>query len=201
MTIVITGWRSAIAEEFRRLLRSNEVTIHGKPLEPNFPLDAERYLFCQGLLRPKSFEEQTENEIREGIEVNYGSIVRLCDLIIARNDFARICVIGSESGYRGSYDENYASSKALLHTYVESKRLRTPDQQLVAISPAIIGDCRMTVERKDVENLERRRREHPKKRFLEAREVAEMAKILLYHQPYISGAVVRMHGGLSAAPN
>lgn len=194
MTIVITGWRSAIAEEFRRILRSAEVTVHGKPLEPNFPVDAQRYLFCQGLLRPKKIEDQTEAEIKEGIEVNYGSIARACDLILATNEFARVCIIGSESGYRGSFDENYASSKALIHRYIETKRL-TQHQQLVGISPGIIGDCRMTTSRTDVENLRRRRAEHPKKRFLEASEVAAMARTLLYFQPYISGTIIRMHGG------
>lgn len=195
MTIVITGWRSAIAEEFRRLLRSNEEIVHGKPLEPNFPLGAERYLFCQGLLRPKRIEYQTDAEIREGIEVNFASIVRACDLIFASNTLARVCVIGSESGYRGSFDENYASAKELLHAYVEKKRLSSQLQQLVAISPGIIGDCRMTTSRTDIVNLERRRLEHPKKRFLLAAEVAAMARTLLYFQPYVSGTVIRMHGG------
>ncbi|TJW14444.1 MAG: SDR family oxidoreductase [Mesorhizobium sp.] len=194
MTIVITGWRSAIAEEFRRILRSAEVAVHGKPMAPNFPTEAQRYLFCQGLLRPKKYEDQTEEEIKEGIEVNYGSIVRACDLIFATNEFARVCIIGSESGYRGSFDENYASSKALIHRYIEAKRL-TPHQQLVGISPGIIGDCRMTTSRADVENLIRRRDEHPKKRFLEASEVAAMARTLLYFQPYITGTIIRMHGG------
>ncbi|CDX26697.1 hypothetical protein MPL3356_60502 [Mesorhizobium plurifarium] len=195
MTIVITGWRSAIAEEFRRLLRSNEEIVHGKPLDANFPLGAERYLFCQGLLRPKRIEDQTDEEIKEGIEVNYGSIVRACDLIFASNVLARVCVIGSESGYRGSFDENYASAKALLHSYVEGKKLTSQLQQLVAISPGIIGDCRMTTSRVDVENLERRRIAHPKRRFLTATEVAAMARTLLYFQPYVSGTVIRMHGG------
>ncbi|TIX28910.1 SDR family oxidoreductase [Mesorhizobium sp.] len=194
MTIVITGWRSAIADEFKRLLRSAEVTVHGKPMEPNFPIDAQRYLFCQGLLRPKKIEDQTEAEIKEGIEVNFASIVRACDLIFASNDLARVCIIGSESGYRGSFDENYASSKALIHRYIETKRL-APHQQLVGISPGIIGDCRMTTSRTDVHNLVRRRDEHPKKRFLEASEVAAMARTLLYFQPYITGTVIRMHGG------
>lgn len=197
MTIVITGWRSAIAEEFRRLLRSAEVIVHGKPMEPNFPIDAQRYLFCQGLLRPKKYDDQTDAEIKEGIEVNYGSIVRACDLIFASNEFARVCIIGSESGYRNSFDENYASSKALIHHYVETKKLRTEFQQLVAISPSIISDCRMTTSRTDVENLRRRREEHPMKRFLEAREVAQLARHVLYFQPYLNRVVLRMHGGLS----
>ena len=58
--------------------------------------------------------------------------------ILATNPSARICIIGSESAYRGSFDGTYAKSKAAIHRYVEA----TPthgQQQLVAISPGIIG--------------------------------------------------------------
>lgn len=193
--IVITGLRSAIAQEFVRLLPSAEVVVHGKPLEANFPIGAERYLFCQGLLRPKTYEDQTEAEIAEGELVNFTSIKNACDAIFEATDFARVCVIGSESGFRGSFDGNYATSKAKLHNYVEAKALRTPHQQLVCISPGIIEDCRMTTSRQDVENLRRRREQHPMKRFLQAREVAALARTLIYFQPFISGTVIRMHGG------
>ncbi|BCH33140.1 hypothetical protein MesoLjLc_50700 [Mesorhizobium sp. L-8-10] len=197
MTIVITGWQSRITEEFRQILPTKEVVIHGKPLEPNFPVTAERYFFCHGLLRPKRIADQTDAEIAEGLEVNFHSIACACDRIIETTDFARICIIGSESGYRGSFDENYAAAKAKLHGYIETKELRTPGQQIVGISPGIIEDAGMTLRRTDVENLERRKQEHPKKRFLLAREVAQLAKTLLYFQSdHITGVVIRMHGGL-----
>lgn len=195
MTIVITGWRSQIAEEFRRLLPPNEVVIHGKPLEAPLPLTADRYFFCQGLLYPKSIDQQTDEETFTSYEVNFNSIKRECDAIFEANPIARVCVIGSESGYRGSFDESYAASKASLHIYVEQKELPFPCQQLVAISPGIIEDCRMTTSRTDVEGLSRRRADHPMKRFLKASEVARMARMLLYFQPYVSSTIVRMHGG------
>ena len=121
-----------------------------------------------------------------------GSILN--NRILATNSAARICVIGSESGYRGSYDGTYAEAKAVLHHYIEATCLR-PGQQLVGISPGIIADAGMTTRRMDTENLARRLEEHPKRRFLVAREVARMAQTLLYDQPYISGTIIRMHGG------
>lgn len=196
MTVVITGWRSKIAEEFRALLPTNEPAVWGKPLEENFPVNVERYLFCQGLLRPKRTEDQTQDEIREGYEVNYASIVRRCNQIFAQVPHARVCIIGSESAYRGSFDGIYHQAKAMVHSYVEKKEL-SQFQQLVAISPGIIADCTMTTSRKDIDNLQRRRDEHPKKRFLFAQEVAALAKTLLYMNftTYISGTVIRVHGG------
>ena len=192
MPVCITGWRSKIAEEFRALL--TEPAIRGKPCEPDFPV-ADRYLFCHGLMRPKSMEDQTQEERDESWLVNYISTATQCDWIFRTNPNARVCIIGSESAYRDSFDGAYAVAKRSLHLYVHSKKTG-PGQQLVAISPWIIGDCGMTTRRHDLKNLERKRAQHPKGRFLMAREVASLAHHLLYHQPYISGTVIRMHGGL-----
>ncbi len=194
MSVCITGWRTKIAEEFRALLPECDEPVWGLPLDAGLPV-ADRYLFCHGLLRPKSTEDQTQAERDESWLVNYISIATHCDRIIITNPSARICVIGSESGYRGSFDGIYAEAKAALHLYVEGKRLG-PGQQLVAISPWIIGDCGMTLRRKDTGNLDRKMRGHPMGRFITAFEVAEMAHHLLYHQPYVTGTVIRMHGGL-----
>ena len=93
------------------------------------------------------------------------------------------------------YDDVYAISKMLIHSYVENKELK-PMQQIVAISPGIIEDAGMTTRRKDLKTLAFRKAQHPMRRFLRAREVAELAHHLLYHQPYIRNTVIRMHGGL-----
>lgn len=197
MTIVITGWRSTIAEEFRRLLPTKEVVFHGKPLEIEFPLNADRYFFCQGLLRSKPIMHQTRAEMQEGLEVNVRSIVKICDALFAQARPVRICIMGSESGYQGSFDENYAAAKAQLHHYIENREPTHGAQQIVGISPGIVGDAGMTIRRQDVEALDRRRREHPKGRFVTSLEVAQLAKTLLYFQSdFITNVVIRMHGGL-----
>ena len=195
MTVCITGWRSKIAEEFRALMPAGERPVWGRPCEAEFPV-ADRYLFCHGLLRPKQMHDQTTKERDEGWMVNHISTACQCDRIIETNPKARICIIGSESAYRDSFDGTYAVAKRAVHLYVEGKALRSPGQQLVAISPSIIDDCGMTTRRLDHGNLRRRLAEHPMGRFLMAREVAQMAHTLLYHPPYISGTVIRMHGGL-----
>lgn len=192
MTVCITGWGSKIAEEFRRL--TDEECIRGDWQGPEFPLDCRRYLFCHGMLMPKRAEDQTECEREQSWIANYISTAGRCDGIIASNPKARMCVIGSESGYRGSFDGTYAEAKAAMHLYIEERRCK-PHQQLVGISPGIIGDCGMTTRREDVLNVERRRKEHPMQRFATAREVAKLAHFLLYDGPYISGTIVRMHGG------
>ena len=196
--IVITGHTSKIAEEFEKAAQSFALVPFDlykcRVPDDDFLLDANYYLFCQGLLRPKKMQDQTEAERTEGFEVNLDSIVRACDAVLAVNESARICIIGSESAYKGSFDDVYAVSKMLIHSYVERKKL-APGQQLVAISPGIIEDAGMTTRRTDQDTLNFRRAMHPMGRFLQSREVAEFAHHLLFHQPYIRNTVIRMNGG------
>lgn len=191
--IVITGWRSRIAEELRALLPAGEHAVRAEV--GGAVLEAERYFFCQGLLRDRPAAEQTQAEAEESVRVNLGSIAVAVAEILKRRQPTRICIIGSESGYRGSHDDHYASLKAELHELIEETPLTHPGQQLVGIAPSIIGDAGMTLRRTDTERLEARRRAHPKKRFVTSFEVASLAHYLLYGPAdYITGTVIRMHG-------
>ena len=158
--------------------------------------DADRYLFCQGVLIGKRVGDQSDEERALAWRVNYAQIRDECDRLIAGNDQARICVIGSEAGYVGSYDAIYAQTKAALHQYVRDKRLRTPEQQLICIAPSLIEDAGMCSRRVDMENVERKRQSHPKGRLLTAAEVARLVYFVLYEdRGYLSGVVLRMNGG------
>lgn len=198
--LVITGWGSRIVKELLPMLPVEEraepalLEIVDQP-KPGLP-KADRFLFCSGLLRPVSAAQQTPEEMADSYMVNLGLVIRGCELILAHNDAARICVVGSESAYRGSFDGAYASAKAGLHAYVESAPAG-PRQQIVCVSPGIIQDAGMTIRRTDRAELARRRDMHPKRRYLRAVEVARMIHFLLYvDEGYTSGTVVRMHGGL-----
>lgn len=194
MTLAVTGYHSRIVQELKTLLPDGEEVVR---IDDAVPWSwSERFLLCAGVIRPKRLSEQTIGEINETMAVNCIRPMQICDHILAGNDAARICVVGSESGYAWSYDGAYAASKAALHRYVETKKLK-PDQQLVCVAPSIIEDTLMTMVREDTENLGRRRAEHPKRRFLRAIEVARVIHFLLYQDDgYLSGQVVRMNGGV-----
>lgn len=190
--LAVTGYRSKIVEELRPLLPEGEELV---AIADIFPVEADRFLLCAGLLRPQKLVDQDHDDIHEALDVNCIKPIRLIEKILAEVETARICVIGSESAFTWSFDDTYAASKAALHRYVETRKIG-PKQQLVCVAPSIIGDCRMTTERKDTENLERRRQESPKRRFLKACEVARLVHFLLYvDEGYISGTVIRMNGG------
>lgn len=196
MTLAVRGANSQIAVELRKLLPLDEQVIavgRGEPMPW-----AERYLFCCGLMLGK--QDYSVSELRASYEANYHSVRRECDRIIAGNLQARICVIGSESGFSGSFDAAYAVSKAALHRYVEAKRLLTRVQQLVCIAPSIIADAGMTMRRKDGDVLIRKCRAHPKGRFITSLEVARAVHFALYvDEGYLSNVVVRMNGGQHTA--
>lgn len=191
--LAVTGYRSKIVEELRKLLPPEEEVVRLDDLRS--VTDCNQFVLCAGLLRPRQLFGQGDAEIAEGLEVNLIRPMLLCDQILSRNNQARIVVMGSESGFSWSYDGVYAASKAALHRYVETKKLK-PDQQLVCVAPSIIEDCGMTLRREDKDNLESRRQAHPKQRFLKAVEIAKLIHFLLYvDQGYISNTVIRANGG------
>jgi NAD(P)-dependent dehydrogenase (short-subunit alcohol dehydrogenase family) len=193
--IAVRGASSKIAQALQSLLPSDEQWWRVGRADA-VPLSADRYLFCQGVMKPASIAEQSDEQIALAFFVNAAAVIQDCDAIIAGNDRARICVIGSESGFAWSHDGAYAASKAGLHRYVETKRLRTEHQQLVCVAPGIIRDAGMTMRRSDHVNLVRRRMEHPKRRFLDSAEVARTVHHVLYvDRGYLSGVVIRLNGG------
>jgi 3-oxoacyl-[acyl-carrier protein] reductase len=195
--LAVTGYNSQLVKELRGFLPKEEevVAINHRDEIVSVPF-CERYLLCAGIIRPKRLDEQSAEEIGETLTVNCIRPMQLADAILEKNDAARICIIGSESGYAWSYDGAYAAAKAALHRYVETKKLK-PAQQLVCIAPSIIEDTLMTFMRQDTENLDRRRAEHPKRRFLKAVEIARVIHFVLYQdEGYLSGQVIRVNGGV-----
>lgn len=194
--LATTGYSSAIIRQLALLIPNEEIMRIDYGSYQHYMACADRFVLCAGLMIPRRGIAQAAQEITNSMRVNYLFPITVCDEILKSNSKARICVVGSESGITGSYDDVYAAAKAAVHAYVERKRLSYPDQQLVAIAPSIIEDCGMTLRRQDRENLEFRRTSHPKQRFLKAQEVARLIHFLLYVDAgYISGVTVRMNGG------
>lgn len=190
----VRGAGSAIAQTLVGFTGGITPVERGEPMPDN----GCRYLFCAGLIRQKSIADQSADEIAETLMVNAISVIKECDRLLAVNPRARICVVGSESAFKGSFDGAYAAAKAALHSYVETKRLNYPDQQLVCVAPTCIVDTGMNRQRNDagVAALEARRRRHPKQRWLRPLEVARMIHFLLYiDSGYTTNVVIRMNGG------
>lgn len=192
--IGIAGASATIAREFCRLLPEGVEPVCDRLREHQPGLD--RYLICTGYLAGKSLSDITPEEAELTWRRNFIDVARFCDLAFAANPKTRICVIGSESGFAGSYDMAYAGAKAALHLYVQTKRLRYPDQQLVAIAPAIIWDSAMTLRRDDLNALDARARATRHGRWLTPAEVATQAyQALFIASPFLSNTVIRLGPG------
>ena len=190
--IFVRGASSAIAQTLATLHPVKSVS-RGEEMP-----SGERYLFCTGLINQLRLCDQSDEMIAETFRVNAISVIRECDRLIDVNPKARICVIGSESGFRGSFDSAYATAKAALHRYVETRRLKYPDQQLVCIAPSCVLNTDMNRQRNadGVVSLENRRVVHPKQRWLQPIEVARMIYFLLcVDEGYTTNTVIRMNGG------
>lgn len=192
--IAIRGFSSPLAVAVAELLPEGEqITVVGRG---ETVTRGERHLFCQGIMTPRQIAKQSKDEIARSFWVNAGEIIRQCDIIFDKNQLARICLIGSESGFEWSHDGAYAAAKAALHRYVETKRLLSAAQQLVCVAPSIISDGAMTLRRDDTENLAARMAAHRKQRFLTCADVARLIHHVLYvDEGYLSGVVIRLNGG------
>lgn len=195
----ITGFRSSIAQNFIELTDNTGVMVYQQSVEYHrdadaLPLNLDRYLLCAGVLHGKTMTDMTEQQMWESMRVNYLETVSLCDSIFDANVNARVCIIGSMSGFNGSFDMAYAGAKAAMHMYVETKKLEYAGQHLVAVSPTIIADSGMTKRRNDYYETMLKGSKRRLKRWLDTREVAEACMFALNNQA-VCNTVIKLTGG------
>ncbi|MCG9629168.1 hypothetical protein L1D34_30835, partial [Vibrio mediterranei] len=180
-SIAIIGSSSNLSIKIKQMLIDFEIKLYGRKEEK--PLNVlnlsteniidelnisehDIYIFNLGKIIPEKISTQTEEEIIESLKVNALFTIKASELILERNQSARIIIIGSESGRKGSFDTTYFLSKSMLRAYVKQRYLFSTEQQLVLISPSTISDSRMTMDREDKARLSEYESEHPKKRFI-----------------------------------
>jgi NAD(P)-dependent dehydrogenase (short-subunit alcohol dehydrogenase family) len=192
--IGIAGATSTIAKDFCGLLPAG-VRPHCDRLV-ELPTDLDRYLICTGFLAGKSISALADEEAEATFRRNFIEPARFCERVLISNPKARICLIGSESGFAGSFDMAYAGAKAALHLYVEKRQLAHPDQQLIAIAPGVIWDSHMTQSRSDLADCAARGAATRHGRWISAREVAAQAyQALFIASPFLSNTIIRLGAG------
>ena len=104
--------------------------------------------------------------------------------------------MGSESGIKGSFDIIYALAKSSLHKYVEERKILKKNQQILCIAPSTIIDSKMTLNRKDLNNVKQSIKLNPKKRGINSKEISKLIFDLSFKNTrYITNTVIKIHGG------
>lgn len=203
MGLLMTGASSEICVSLSRMVdcpitcvqRDNCDMADLEAVDALAPLldEHDRIVIAHAIFETTPFLSRIQSDLEHEFAVNCLSVVRLCELAMKINPRVRICIIGSSSATKGSWDIAYWLSKAALHSYVRERQL-SPGQQLVCVAPSGV-ECGMTLRRPGNE-IELLKQSHPKRRLVTAREVASMIHYLLFSDAsYVTNTVVEMNGG------
>lgn len=211
--VAIIGSSSYLSKEIKNELTGFNVIEFGREVECNknridvtnisslyikeiFSYNYNIYIFNLGLILPKNIIELSENEIFDSLKINALFTICSCEYILKSNNKARIFIIGSESGRKGSFDTTYFLSKTMLRSYVKQRYLLSPEQQILLVSPSTISDSKMTLSRDDKTRLENYALEHPKGCFVSNKEISRyLCDIIKNNSTYFSNTEIEINGG------
>ena len=206
--ILVTGGSSKIGKEFIKLLPKNIVINNPKRSEwdlsknkfnkkqLNLIKNSDKIVILHSKLSSKSHLKKSLKDITNQICINLTSIIRICEIALNTNPKARIIILGSESGLKGSYDIIYALTKSSIHKYVEERKIKYKNQQLLCLAPSTISDGKMTLKRKDKKNVKKSININPKKRGIKSKEISIFIYKLLFEiTDYVSNTTIHINGG------
>lgn len=156
--IAATGYRSSIVRELASMSEMPIVRLSADLHKVDCLLDipwSKYFVLAAGVLHQKQTLSQSPSEIEESLAVNLVNVIRICETIFKYRENAVICVVGSYSGIKGSYDQTYAAAKAGVHQYVQCRQT-VCGQRIFAVAPHIILDSGMTERRKDYADIQGR---------------------------------------------
>ena len=206
--ILIIGKSSNISKEFLKKIPKNNfifkpskkiwnmknIDFNSKKI--NLIKKVNKILLLHSVISSTPFLKRRSLDIVSQISVNLLSVVKICEVALQHNKKVKIIILGSESGIKGSFDIVYSLTKAAIHKYVEERKIKYPEQQLICLAPSTIIDSHMTIKRKDKRNIQKSIINNPKKRGILSKEISNLIYALFYEQTnYISNTVIRIDGG------
>tara|TARA_Y100000590_G_C15656650_1_gene990897 strand:+ start:327 stop:989 length:663 start_codon:yes stop_codon:yes gene_type:complete len=216
--IIITGYTSSIAVELTKIIKRNTENVNiincGRGKESDLKIDFSKinntkkfinflvkkkpsYLFLNhGFLPGKKILDCSEKIINDSCKINLISYLMIFESLIKIKNLNTVS-ISSVSGKAGSFDTLYASTKNAVDFTVKvlSKKIdRT--SRINCVSPGIIYDAKMTLQRKNKKILEIKKNQTPTKKFTSSFEVANMVYYLLFNTGNINGENININGGI-----
>ena len=91
----------------------------------------DKIFLCHSILSNKKHLLKSEDEIYNQLKINLLSKIKICEISLKYNPKARIFIIGSESGLKGSYDIIYGLSKSSINKYVEERKILSKSSSMI----------------------------------------------------------------------
>ena len=155
------------------------------------------FVHFAGIMLSKSLPESSFEDIENMVKVNLTAPIYLVSQIIPKlSDNGLIIMIGSQSAYKGSYDDLYAITKAGIHGMVGSLAPKlAPNKRIINIAPGITRGTKMT-DRRSEDDLANATSRVPLNRLAEAKEIAQICLQLTNDTfSYMTGNTVDINGG------
>lgn len=155
-------------------------------------------VYVSGLLQSKRIEDQTFEEWTNSFYVNSILPIKIIKYLDKHINSFVFCYIGSESAYKGSFDDTYYLGKLMTQTFIKDFKLKSSDSRMFAIAPSTINSG-MTLRRKDQFRVDEYRRKIRNGRFID---VEEIGKIIIELNSkkfkYLSNEVINIDFGKKA---
>jgi len=190
--ILIIGKSSNISKEFLKKIPKNNfifkpskkiwnmknIDFNSKKI--NLIKKVNKILLLHSVISSTPFLKRRSLDIVSQISINLLSVVKICEVALQHNKKVKIIILGSESGIKGSFDIVYSLTKAAIHKYVEERKIKYPEQQLICLAPSTIIDSHMTIKRKDKRNIQKSIINNPKKRGILSKEISNLIYALFF---------------------
>jgi NAD(P)-dependent dehydrogenase (short-subunit alcohol dehydrogenase family) len=139
----------------------------------NFFNEGDTIVYMSSVLRSKRLEDQTKSEWTESFLINTVIPVKIIKFLNNNITNFTFCYVGSESAFKGSFDDTYFLSKSSTQKFIETFRLKSENSRIFTIAPSTILSG-MTLRRSDTARLEEYRLKMRNKRFMTLEEISNI---------------------------
>lgn len=156
------------------------------------------FINCAGTTHSKSIRETNADEIESIFRINLISPMMVIHSILPYlEDNSSIILLGSQSAYKGSFDDSYAASKGAIDSLVKSLSAKlAPKTRVINLAPGITYPTALTQIMPE-ELRQQKKKEIPMKRFATPEEIAEVIFFLTSDAcRFMTGNTVDINGGL-----
>lgn len=155
------------------------------------------FVNCAAILPAIPIGESTAASLTDIFNVNVISPMLICSQLVGRmSPGGAIILVGSISGFKGSYDDPYAATKGAIHSLVKTLALKfAPDARVIGLAPGMTDGTQMTA------NLVPGLREKtlqtiPLRQAGQAEDMAAVIEFLIGPAcKFMTGAVLDINGG------